>query len=87
MEQAGLELDNVLLDSGGQQTIGRLHHLARREVRRVGALQRHHAPQDDQGRRPAGPDHRHEGQDQLLGHGQVLQHDVRLRQREVQPRS
>ncbi|MNI43814.1 hypothetical protein D3C73_981570 [compost metagenome] len=85
LDEAGVAIGDVtahgvlLLDGGGHQTVRRLHHLARGQVRRIGALQGRHAPQNDQGGRPARRDHRHEGQDQLLGDGQVLQHDFKAR--------
>ncbi|MND99579.1 hypothetical protein D3C80_919660 [compost metagenome] len=67
----------LLLDRRGQHQVRGLEHLGRGGVGGVSLLQHSHGPQDHQGRHPAGRDHGGEGQHQLLGNGQVLQHFLR----------
>ncbi|MNS77618.1 hypothetical protein D3C72_1112010 [compost metagenome] len=67
----------LLLDRGGQDQVRGLEHLGGGGVGGVGPLQHRHGPEDHHGRRPAGRDHGGEGQHQLLGNGQVLQHFLR----------
>ncbi|MNQ73116.1 hypothetical protein D3C85_878390 [compost metagenome] len=67
----------LLLDRRSQNQVRCLEYVPGSRVGSVGALQARDTPEYDQGGHPAGRDDSGEGQNQLFGDGQVLQHVLR----------